>query len=125
MQHVPSHEHGVACRPRVLLAAALGVRVCMYRYSLPVPIGVGLWGDGEPDVLQRVQDLRAGVLAAILVAGTQRRADLPVVGPLPNGVELTRIGIEPLDGRAGLRTPIASRPPVWLGSGERFSVPLK
>ena len=93
VQDVPGEEDAVARRPGVLLAALVGIEIGRARAGLADPVGVGLGRDREPDVLERVEQLRADVLAAVLVAGRDRGADLAVVGPLAAVVELPPGGI--------------------------------
>src|SRR4051794_32347129 len=58
-------------------------------------------------MLERVEHLRADVLAAVLIAGRDRTADLAVVGPLAGGVDLARVAVEALDDRARRRALVA------------------
>ena len=103
VQDVPREEDAVARGPGVVLTAAVGVEVGRPGPGLAHPVGVGLRRDRQADVLQRIEQLRADVLAAVLVAGRDGRADLAVVRPLAVLVEL-----------AGVRVP-ADR---LIGSGD-------
>ncbi len=73
-------NHGVAGGPRVALPAGVRIEVGGPRTGFPGPIGVR-WGGGEADGLQCVENLGADVLAAVVVAGSQRTAYLAVVRP--------------------------------------------
>jgi hypothetical protein len=75
-------------RPRVVLAAPDGVEVGRPGAGLPGPVGVRLGRDGEPDVLQRVENLSADVLAAVVVARGDRGADFAVIRPLARLVDV-------------------------------------
>ena len=61
----------------------------------------------DADVLQRVEHLGADVLAAVLVAGRDRAADLAVVGPLAASLTLAGVRVEPLDDQPRQRALVA------------------
>src|SRR3954469_23436293 len=71
--------------------------------SLAEPVGVRLRRHGQADVLERVEDLRADVLAPVLVAGRHRAADLAVIRPLAVGVDVAEVGVQALDDLARQR----------------------
>ncbi|MCO5571888.1 hypothetical protein L7F22_025636 [Adiantum nelumboides] len=107
VEQVVGHEREVAVGEVVLRAAGALVEVGRAGADLADPARVGLGRDGEPDVLQAVEDAHRAVLEAVLVAGEQAPGDAAVVGVLAAVVEHAGVAVEPLDHPAGHRAVVA------------------
>ena len=96
MHEVPRHDPRVALREVVLRPAGALVQVGRAGAHLADPPRIGLRGNRVPDVTQGVEDVHGHVLDAVLVAGDDHPADLPVEDRLLLVVQPSGQRVEPL-----------------------------
>jgi len=101
VEQIPRQERGVALGELVLktdtAAVSKAVAVAWAGTRFADPSGVGLRRDRIADVLQAVEDVGRAMFDAVLIASDQAASNLAVVEPLTSVVQLTRMGVEPLD----------------------------